>query len=204
MDTSDVLRHLRDHLGVASVDDADEAVRQVLSAVSPLIPWPAANRLQSRLPPAWFEALRAEKFDDAAGLPRLLAALEGLDEAQAVERVSTVLSWLAASLDDGGAHALVSGLPADVRGLVRPVEQGSAPPPAHAGGGHRLADGRPGSAHPLSEAKASEAHAESVARTDDPHAETRLSSAKGMTQEREQESLAEGHPKRSNAEDEAP
>ena len=84
------------------------------------------------------------------------------------------------------------------------LAQRSAPPPAHAGGGHRLADGRPGSAHPLSEAKASEAHAESVARTDDPHAETRLSSAKGMTQEREQESLAEGHPKRSNAEDEAP
>lgn len=66
---------------------------------------------------------------------------------------------------------------------------------------HTLAAGRPGSSRPLSEARpnpgqtlsggrAENAHAHSVARSDDPHADTKLSSARGLTQEREGESLA--------------
>jgi uncharacterized protein (DUF2267 family) len=64
-----------------------------------------------------------------------------------------------------------------------------------------LAAGRPGSSRPLSEARpnagqtlsegrAERAHAHSVARSDDPHGDTKLSSARGLTQEREDESLA--------------
>lgn len=66
---------------------------------------------------------------------------------------------------------------------------------------HTLAAGRPGSSRPLSEARpnpdetlsggrAEKAHAHSVARSDDPHGDTKLSSARGLTQEREGESLA--------------
>ena len=72
----------------------------------------------------------------------------------------------------------------------------SAPAPEHT-----LASGRPGSSRPLSEARpnsgqgssegrADRDHAHSVARSDDPHADTKLSSAHGLTQEREGESLA--------------
>jgi uncharacterized protein (DUF2267 family) len=72
----------------------------------------------------------------------------------------------------------------------------SAPEPEHT-----LAAGRPGSSRPLSEARpnssetsstgrAEKAHAHSVARSDDPHGDTKLSSARGLTQEREGESLA--------------
>jgi uncharacterized protein (DUF2267 family) len=66
---------------------------------------------------------------------------------------------------------------------------------------HTLAAGRPGSSRPLSDARpdpgqtlsegrAERAHAHSVARSDDPHGDTKLSSARGLTQEREGESLA--------------
>ncbi len=56
-----------------------------------------------------------------------------------------------------------------------------------------LAEGRPGSAHPLSEARPERAQSQSVARADNPHGDTKLSSATGLTQEREGETLATGH-----------
>jgi hypothetical protein len=39
-----------------------------------------------------------------------------------------------------------------------------------------------------------EPHSHSVAANDNPHGETKLSSSRGTTQEREHETLAEGHP----------
>jgi hypothetical protein len=46
----------------------------------------------------------------------------------------------------------------------------------------------------MSEATADRAHADSVARSDAPHEDTKLSSARGTTQERLHETLAEGRP----------
>jgi hypothetical protein len=59
-------------------------------------------------------------------------------------------------------------------------------------GGHTLAEGRPGSRRPLAEARPPAGQADSVARTDNPHGDTKLSSARGLTQEREKESIATG------------
>ena len=55
-----------------------------------------------------------------------------------------------------------------------------------------LGEASPGSRHPLSTSRAESAHQHSVARSDDPHGETKLSSASGLTQERESESLSKG------------
>jgi hypothetical protein len=58
-----------------------------------------------------------------------------------------------------------------------------------------LAEGRPGGSRPLATANPADlAHRHSIARSDDPHAETKLSSACGLTQEREERSLATGRP----------
>jgi hypothetical protein len=57
-----------------------------------------------------------------------------------------------------------------------------------------LASGRPGSRHPISDARPNRAHAHSVARSDNPHGDTKLSSSHGFTQERENETLADGRP----------
>jgi hypothetical protein len=62
------------------------------------------------------------------------------------------------------------------------------------GRGTTLATGRPGSRHPVSEAHEDRAHTESIARSDDPHGDTKLSSSRGLTQERLRETLAEGRP----------
>ncbi|HLM72216.1 MAG TPA: hypothetical protein VK459_05985 [Polyangiaceae bacterium] len=51
-----------------------------------------------------------------------------------------------------------------------------------------------GSGHPLSEARFEPAHTHSVARSDNPHEDTKLSSSRGLTQERLEDTLAEGKP----------
>jgi hypothetical protein len=56
-----------------------------------------------------------------------------------------------------------------------------------------LAEGRPGSHVPVSEGRADRTQQDSIA-TDNPKRDAKLSSATGTTQEREHETLAEGHP----------
>jgi hypothetical protein len=57
-----------------------------------------------------------------------------------------------------------------------------------------LATGRPGSHTPLATGRADRAQSGSVAASDDPHGDTKLSSSHGLTQEREHDTLAAGHP----------
>jgi uncharacterized protein (DUF2267 family) len=60
---------------------------------------------------------------------------------------------------------------------------------------HDLAEGRQGGRHPVSSSNPSRlAHRHSVARSDDPHADSKLSSAQGLSQERDGTSLATGRP----------
>ncbi|HVU00295.1 MAG TPA: DUF2267 domain-containing protein [Polyangiaceae bacterium] len=61
-------------------------------------------------------------------------------------------------------------------------------------GRNTLARGRPGSRHPLSTSRPDRAQTHSVARSDGPHEDTKLSSARGTTQERESETLSTGRP----------
>jgi hypothetical protein len=67
-------------------------------------------------------------------------------------------------------------------------------PPPRAPAMSTLASARPGSTHPLSEAAPPSGHTHSVARNPSPHEETKLSGAKGTTQERLDETLGAGRP----------
>jgi hypothetical protein len=58
---------------------------------------------------------------------------------------------------------------------------------------HTLAEASASSSRPLYAAQPQRAQSESVARSDNPHGETKLSSARGLTQEREDETLAAAH-----------
>ena len=60
---------------------------------------------------------------------------------------------------------------------------------ARPGGTRPISEARPGATHPVSEASADRAHSDSIARNDDPHGDMKLSGAKGLSQEREHESL---------------
>jgi hypothetical protein len=76
---------------------------------------------------------------------------------------------------------------------------------------HTIAGGRPGGSRPIADARpiagpdaekgdAQLAHRHAVARATEPHADTKLSSARGLTQEREHRSLATAQPPRDEPE----
>jgi uncharacterized protein (DUF2267 family) len=115
---------------------------------------------------------------------------------RAVEHTEIVCRALGEVLSPTARTRLRRAVP-DIAALFeRPDETGGPLPLVPSlGTPNDLAEGRPGGSHPLSSANPAElSHRHSVARSDDPHAETKLSSACGLTQEREERSLATGRP----------
>jgi hypothetical protein len=102
---------------------------------------------------------------------------------------------VAEAISPATRHRLHEALPEPMGALFTPHEPRERFEHVHLDPSHHtLAEGRPGSRHPLSEARLERAHTHSVARADNPHEDTKLSSTTGLTQEREQETLATGHP----------
>jgi uncharacterized protein (DUF2267 family) len=121
----------------------------------------------------------------------------------AVEQVQVVCRALAELLQPPELERLKRHLPRIAPLLEVPAAADPPSAPRHRRPeppDHTLAGGKPGSSRPLSEAGPSEraissaipdrAHTHSIARSDDPHGDTKLSSARGFTQEREGRSLA--------------
>jgi hypothetical protein len=125
----------------------------------------------------------------------LLVRATSVPLAVAVEHAVVVCRAIGGTLSEQAHARLERALSPELVALFTPHE--APPPPEHplAGAGHRLADGRPGSRHPISEAAPRAGQADSVATADNPHADTKLSSARGLTQEREDESLSTGNPR---------
>ncbi|MDI1475187.1 DUF2267 domain-containing protein [Polyangium sp. y55x31] len=134
-------------------------------------------------------------------LYRRVADREGTLIGFAIEHTRLVLGVLGDHLPETTRVRLRRHLEPDLGELLAPHEP-VPPPPVHLrrphepelGKGNTLATGRPGSRKPLSEARPERAHADSVVRAENPHEETKLSSSRGLTQEREHETLAEGEP----------
>jgi len=135
---------------------------------------------------------------DLDGFFRLLAEREGVTISGSSEHARIVCGAFGETAEPDAVAALRSHLPETLAALLEPGPRSSSRPPRPRRAEDRrttpLSQGRPGSQRPVSEARADKAHAHSVARSDDPHDDTKLSSAQGTTQEREQETLAEGHP----------
>jgi hypothetical protein len=126
-----------------------------------------------------------------------VAAREGVRLGLAVEHAEIVCRALGETLSPTTLARLRHALP-DLALLFEPAEEGE-PLPENAerapDAPNDLAEGRPGGTHPLSTADPRIlAHRHSIARSDDPHAETKLSSACGLTQERDARTLAAGRP----------
>jgi uncharacterized protein (DUF2267 family) len=110
---------------------------------------------------------------------------------EALEWLFTVGRTLAETVRDDVLRPIRRDLPQDVAALLEGVEAASAPLGVHHDVSRRtLAEGRPGHSRPLYAARPDVAQTESVVRSDNPHGDTKLSSARGLTQEREGESLA--------------
>jgi uncharacterized protein (DUF2267 family) len=125
-------------------------------------------------------------------------AREPRNAAHAREAAEIVLAVLGECLDPDRRRRIARGLPGQAAELLLGGRELGEPPP------HRmaplapeiatLASSRPGSTHPLYEAAPPSGHMHSVARNPSPHAETKLSGAKGLTQERLDDTLGSGRP----------
>jgi hypothetical protein len=159
--------------------------RQVLAASLPV---EVGRVLQDR------EPARSRDLD---GLVNDLAAAEGIGEGLALEHWAVAGRALAEALPQSGRALLMRALP----GLSRLLEPRDEPEPVletrdwPAGTAHDLAEGRQGGSHPLASSDPARlAHRHSIARSDDPHGDSKLSGARGLSQEREAETLATAKP----------
>jgi len=178
--------------------EAERTVQAVLSVLAERLSRSEAEALADELPATWAETLRAGRFERAFERDELVvrvAEREGVPRGFALEHTEVVCATLAGALSEATMARLERALTPSLLTLFTRRALSATPPERAIGGhGHTLADGRPGSRRPLSEAVPSTAHSESVASTANPHADTKLSTARGLTQERESESLATGRP----------
>jgi hypothetical protein len=132
---------------------------------------------------------------DLAELHARVARREGVRLGLAVEHTGVVCQAVAEALSPAALYRLREALPEPMGALFSPRAPGERFEHVHLDPSHHtLAEGRPGSQHPLAETRVERAQTDSVVRADNPHEDTKLSSATGLTQEREQETLAAGHP----------
>ncbi|WP_257453772.1 DUF2267 domain-containing protein [Archangium lipolyticum] len=198
MTHDELLSHVSAHAGLPGPEAAERTVRAVLEVIGERLAWPVVQSLAEDLPGPLAAGLRGVTPHQVFNLAELHARVASRLEVRlglAVEYTGVVCQFLAESLSPGTLHRLREALPEQMSALFAPREPGEPFEHVHVEPGHRtLAEGRPGSRHPLSESRAERAHSHSVAREDNPHGDTKLSSAIGLTQEREQETLAAAHP----------
>lgn len=198
----DLVRRVGRLAGIQTSAHARATLESVLDALGALVPHPRRGAIASELPGWTAEAFERREYDRALGRPWLLQMVSKAEHVRpgaALEHVEAVLAMLREHLDADRFRLLVAELPEEVRALVPPAPSKSRLPPRpearSAAPSRRLAGARPGPGHPIAEADGPPlAHTHSVAANADPHGDTKLSEARGLTQAREHEDLAEGRP----------
>lgn len=198
MTDDELVAHVAAHAGIGAAEAA-RAVAAVLGTLGERLSHSEAGALADALPAGAAARLRAGRFDRDFDLEELygrVARRAGVRLGFAVEHTIAVCATVGERLDAATRARLGRALPPEMLALfaVRPAVE-APPPPPRVGAHTTLAEGRPGSRRPLSESAPPPAQADSVARADNPHGDTKLSSARGLTQEREHEDLATGHPR---------
>jgi uncharacterized protein (DUF2267 family) len=201
MDHARFIERVRAHLGPTDAGDLDEAVEATMAALGELVGHTHRAELAAALPEKLSRPFRDAHYDATRGREALVARVadsEHVPEGLALEHATAVLSALAEGLDEDVRRVLERELPEDVRPWVRPKEEHPPPPGVHGHPAphppHHVSEARPGSEHPISEAEPRRAQRGSVAASADPHEDVKFSTAHGLTQEREHETLAEGEP----------
>jgi uncharacterized protein (DUF2267 family) len=198
MTREELLSKVAERAGLAGLEEAAQTARTVLAVICERLDWQVIQALAEELPVPLPTGLRSggpQQGFDLAELHARVARSENVRPGFAVEHTGVVCQVVAEALSPVALYRLRAALPEPMGALFTPREpvrhfEHVHLDPSH----HTLAEGRPGSQHPVSESRPERAHAHSVARADNPHGDTKLSSATGLTQEREQETLAAGHP----------
>ena len=172
-------------------DDAARALRATTSSIVEALSTDEADALSRELPVELRPLVRGHAMAvplDPAALFEHVAVRESVDLGFAIEHAECVCRALAERMSPELRARLQRHLP-----RLAPLFEVSAAPPVEAvppPHGSTLASGRAGSRHPLSEARPERAQSESVARSENPHAETKLSSARGVAEDREDRTIA--------------
>jgi uncharacterized protein (DUF2267 family) len=191
-------RLMRD--GIPDRATAERAARATLATLGERLTEEEARGVADALPGALARTLRDASYDsdfDDAELYERVRRREGAPAGAAREHAQVVLRALGEVIDDDVRTRVTRALPRSVAELLEPRAPVEAPPhaeAAHAPPITTLAAGKPGSRHPIAEARPDLAHSHSVAREDNPHGETKLSSARGLTQERLGDAIAAARP----------
>lgn len=199
MTRDELLAPVAMHTGLADAAEVERTVDAVLEVLGQRLSWPALQALADDLPAPWAERLRdgahGQDFMLADFHERVADRLE-VPLGESVERAGVVCQVLAEALAPGTLHRLRETLPESLSALLTPREAEERFEYVHLDPSRRtLAEGRPGSRHPVADFAPERAHSQSVLRADNPHGDTKLSSAHGLTQEREHETLATGRPR---------
>lgn len=193
---------LVDHVQAGGISDwsmARKTLGATLAVLASRLTDDEASKLASRLAPELARIVDGEDYDsdfDAAELYERVRQRTGAAPGLAREQTDIVLRALGEVLDEPELVRLARVLPEPIVRGLRGREEVEVPPHRSAAPARRstLAEGKPGSSHPIAEAAPPSGHLHSVARNEDPHAETKLSSSRGLTQERFGETLATGSP----------
>ncbi|WP_164018160.1 DUF2267 domain-containing protein [Pyxidicoccus trucidator] len=199
MTHDEFLSRVTERTGLSSIDEAARTARAVLEVVGARLTRGELQVLAEDLPAPITGMLRSGAHGQDFDLTELYVRVAGREHVRrgfAVEHTGVVCQVLAEALSEAALHRLHEDLPGPLGALFTPRESRERFEYVHLDPArrHTLSGGRPGSQHPLSEARPERAHTHSVARSDNPHEDTKLSSTSGLTQEREHETLATGHP----------
>ncbi|MFL5357714.1 DUF2267 domain-containing protein [Archangium sp.] len=198
MTHEELVSHVVGRAGLPGMQEAERTVRAVLAVLGERLSWPVIQAVAEDLPGALATSLREVTPHQTFNLAELHARVAERTRVRlglAVEHTGVVCQVLAEALSEGALHRLREALPEPMSALFAPREPEESFSHVHHEPGRRtLSEGRPGSQHPISEYRPERAHTHSVLRADNPHGDTKLSSTSGFTQEREQETLAAGHP----------
>lgn len=198
MTTQDFLSRVKERAGLSEHEDARRCAEAVLTAVAQGLSHAVLEAVRSELPEPLAALWVEPEHRRTVSLRSVLTAVSGREavaDGFALEHTTVVAEAMARALRPEVLRLLRDALPWEIAVLFTPREEPAAVERVVMDPSRRtLAEGRPGGSRPLYAARADNAQSESVARADNPHAETKLSSARGLTQEREDETLATGKP----------
>jgi uncharacterized protein (DUF2267 family) len=160
-----------------------------------------ARALAQVLPGELAESIEGVEYDSDFSTEELFERVRRrlhTTAARAREDAEIILAVLGAAMAPERRRRIARGLPERAAEIWLGTRELGEPPPhrsaSRAPPSPTLASARPGSTHPLSEAEVPAGQTHSVARNASPHEETKLSAAKGLTQERLDETLGAGRP----------
>jgi hypothetical protein len=192
--------------GIPDRDIARRAMHATLAVLGSRLTDDEAGALACELPGELARIVDRAEYDRDFDAAELYALIAGRTHASSLgdsrEQTDVVIRVIGETIADDVRRRLCRALPEPIARRLRRSELDEAPPPpphptrTHSQPLTTLASGRPGSRHPLAEAALSEGQTgqtHSVVRSANPHADTKLSSTRGLTQERLGETLAESH-----------